>query len=341
MHETNFINGIRLEAFKGNVGELLSIGTDGVVCISASIQSITGNLNSRLITIENNYATKATPVSGTYNNITVNSQGIVISGSNLSYALTSSIPTSATFLDDYDARYANESDLTVTLGNYTLLSTTASISGSLQNQINSKQNIITLVAGNNVSIVETPTNTWTISASISGGSSGIQGRKQLNATDVTYVITHPTIDTSVEFPVATLEVSSATSDLFIVGIHNRTPTSFQVTLSGVADVNTYILWHISTQSSISPNTIASSGGSIMVTQDGVNFNLEVASSQDYPKTFSYNDDDQLTLIIAANGTQSFSYDISGNLINIVGTGSYASKNFSYDGEDKLTGITII
>ena len=45
----------------------------------------------------------------------------------------------------------------------------AGISGDLQNQINSKQNNITLVAGGNVQITESPTDTWTISANISGG----------------------------------------------------------------------------------------------------------------------------------------------------------------------------
>ena len=48
----------------------------------------------------------------------------------------------------------------------------SSISGDLQNQIFDKQNIITLVAGSSVSISENPENTWTISASVSGGSGG-------------------------------------------------------------------------------------------------------------------------------------------------------------------------
>ena len=301
MHETNFINGIRLEAFKGNVGELLSIGTDGVVCISASIQSITGGLNARVTSLETNT--------------------LGITGG----------------LTQLDVRYAHNDSV------YTLLTTTAYISGNLQSQINNKQDNITLVAGNNISIYESPLNTFTISASISGGgtSSGIQGREQLNGIDTTFTINHPTINHVTDFPVATLEVDSATSDLYIVGIHNRTSTSFQVTLSGVADANTYILWHISTQSAISPNVITSSGGSIIVTQDGINFNLEVASSQDYSKTFSYNGDDQLTLITDSKGTQSFTYDVSGNLINISGSGSYSSKNFIYDVDGLLTGIEVL
>jgi len=54
-----------------------------------------------------------------------------------------------------------------------LNSTIASISGDLQSQINTKQNNITLVAGSNVTVTESPTDTWTITASISGeGGSG-------------------------------------------------------------------------------------------------------------------------------------------------------------------------
>ena len=48
----------------------------------------------------------------------------------------------------------------------TLRAEVEQISGSLQSQINS----INIVAGSNVSVVESPVNTWTISATISGGS---------------------------------------------------------------------------------------------------------------------------------------------------------------------------
>jgi hypothetical protein len=87
--------------------------------------SISGSLNTRLTTVENNYATKTTPTSGNYNNVTINSQGVVISGSNLGYALASSIPTSATFLTDYDNRYVNVTGDTMT-GNLIITSDNSS-----------------------------------------------------------------------------------------------------------------------------------------------------------------------------------------------------------------------
>jgi hypothetical protein len=102
-----------------------------------------------------------------------------ISGDLQSQISAITVPTSATFLSDYDARYVNESDLVVTLSDYTLLSTTASISGSLEA---SKQNNITLIAGSNVTITESPTDTWTISASVSGGSGDLSNYTLLSTT---------------------------------------------------------------------------------------------------------------------------------------------------------------
>jgi hypothetical protein len=107
---------------------------------ASTVAIISGGLDTRLTTVEGNYATKATPNAGTYNNVVVNSQGVVTSGGNLGYALTSSIPTSATFLTDYDDRYVNESDLPVTLSNYTLLSTTATVSGGLDTRLTTVEN---------------------------------------------------------------------------------------------------------------------------------------------------------------------------------------------------------
>jgi hypothetical protein len=80
----------------------------------ATTTILTGGINTRLTTVENAYATKATTTPGTFNNVVVNSQGIVTSGGNLNYALTASIPTSATFLSDYDNRYVNISGDTMT-----------------------------------------------------------------------------------------------------------------------------------------------------------------------------------------------------------------------------------
>jgi hypothetical protein len=89
----------------GNVYNRDENGTVDRLIEASEVTVISGGLNTRLTTVENNYATKTSPTSGTYNNVIVNSQGVVTSGGNLAYALTSSIPTSATFLNDYDNRY--------------------------------------------------------------------------------------------------------------------------------------------------------------------------------------------------------------------------------------------
>lgn len=158
-----------------------------------------------------------------------------ISGNLQSQISTITVPTSATFLADYDARYVNESDLVSTLGNYTLLSMTASISGSLQSQINSKQDNITLVAGSNISIVESPMDTWIISSSSSG-----------------------------------------------------------------------------------------SGGNPEVSQ-----------------TLTYDISGNLSAIDTALGTKTFIYNYEGNLINIIGSGIYPSKEFIYDIDGNLVEVNIL
>jgi hypothetical protein len=195
---------------------------------ATEVASISGGLDSRITAIENDYV-----VSSDLSNYTLLTTTSSISGDLQSQIDAIVIPDVSNFITTTEV---------------------ASISGDLQGQINLKQNNITLVAGSNISIVESPIDTWTISADISGGgsSSGIQGRNQLNNSDTTYTITHPSIDTATDFPVASLEINSSTADLFIVGIHNRTSTSFQVTLSGVPDTNTYILWHICTATSSTP-----------------------------------------------------------------------------------------
>jgi hypothetical protein len=86
--------------------------------LTTTTASISSGLNTRLNTVENNYATKTSPTSGTFNSVIVNSQGVVTSGGSLAYALTSSIPTSATFLTDYDDRYINATGDNVYGGSY-------------------------------------------------------------------------------------------------------------------------------------------------------------------------------------------------------------------------------
>jgi hypothetical protein len=79
--------------------------------LNSTTASISGGLDSRITTINNNYATKATPTPGTYNNVIVNSQGVVTSGGFVTYL---------TVDDDTP---------------YTLLTTTSSISGGFNSRI--------------------------------------------------------------------------------------------------------------------------------------------------------------------------------------------------------------
>jgi hypothetical protein len=167
-------------------------------------------------------------------------------------------------------------------GDYASLSEVSSISGDLQTQINSKQDIINLVGGNNVIITESPLNTFTISANISGGggSYGIQGRLQLNNTDKVYTVTHPQIDPNLEFPVVSLDIPTSGSDLFVQGIFDRQNTSFKVELSGIPTNSYGILWHISTQDTTVVDISGGgftpiAGNGITITPDGVDYIFEV------------------------------------------------------------------
>ena len=153
---------------------------------------------------------------------------------------------------------------------------------------------------------------WSEVVSSGGSSAGIQGRLQLDAVNTTFTVTHAAIDTATEFPVVSLEVPSSSSDLFIVGIHNRAATSFQVTLSGVPTASCYLLWHISTQSD--PSTVVSS-------------------------TLTYNLAGQLETVTTSLGTKTMAYNLDGTLATITGTGIYPSKAFTYT-LGKLTSVTV-
>jgi hypothetical protein len=219
-----------------------------------------------------------------------------------------------TFINSGDSNLQNQIDdlvsvtgdyaLSSDLSNYTLLSTTASISGDLQSQINNIVEEGTTIASSGGTIIVTQDNidfnlevadyiSKTEVISISDGlqqqinaSVGIQGRFQLSDTTNTFTITHMEIDEATDFPVCSLEVSSSGSDLFIVGIHDRTSNSFKVTLSGLPSSTDYILWHISTTSSISDDlqaqidTITISGSSYVqvFTEDGIWYKPEGAKT---------------------------------------------------------------
>jgi YD repeat-containing protein len=68
---------------------------------------------------------------------------------------------------------------------------------------------------------------------------------------------------------------------------------------------------------------------------------EYSPTGEVSKSFGYNSSDQLILISDSKGTQTFTYDGNDLLINIIGTGSYVSKNFIYDVDGLLTGIEVL
>jgi hypothetical protein len=256
MHETNFPNGIRLQNLKNNSG-LLSIDNNGIIKVDT--QGITGSIETLFSTYTNSMTTAAISagLQSQINSINVvaGSNITVVQNPSKTWTISSTssgngfVPIAGTGMS-ISAQSISSYQFSVL--DYISNTTVTALTGNIQSQLNNKQNNITLVGGVNVNIIESPANTWTINASISGGSggqvSGIQGRYQLDNINSTFTITHPTIDFSQEFPVCSLEVASQDSELYIVGIHERSANSFKVTLSGVADSSTYILWHISSQS---------------------------------------------------------------------------------------------
>ena len=138
------------------------------------------------------------------------------------------------------------------ISGYTLLSTTAAISAFL---------LSTIAA------------TSGQGGGTGGGgllASGIQGRLACNTTDITYVITHPTINTNVEFPIVSLDVPTSGSDIFVQGVYERAPTSFKVVLSGVPISGYGILWHI--------GTVAVSGYTLLSTTSSISAGLDTRLS---------------------------------------------------------------
>lgn len=89
-----------------------------------------------------------------------------------------------------------------------------------------------------------------------------------------------------------------------------------------------------------PAAIVRSGGGVSKATV-VKLIQEYSPTGEVSKTFGYDVNDNLVLLTSSQGTQTFSYGSGGELLNIVGTGSYVSKSFSYDLEGKLTGITIL
>jgi hypothetical protein len=156
----------------------------------------------------------------------------------------------------------------------TLLTTTASISGNLQSQINGKantshthtslditdfneavyDNIATngmLVAGSNVTFNYDDTNNQlTINTASTGGTSGmalLQGEVVCDTTNNVYRVSHLNVDINYSYPVVNLEVPTSGSNLFVQGLTNRTTGYFDVVLSETPNISGYkILWHLPT-----------------------------------------------------------------------------------------------
>jgi hypothetical protein len=258
-------------------------------------------------------------------------------------SLNSSVISISSQLTNLDSIYATDSMV-------------ASISANLNNKIDS----INLIAGSNITIVEGPTNTWTISASnISGGSgstsgvsyNGIQGRLQCNNTEQVYTISHPEIDSDQYFPVVSLDVPTSGSDIFVQGVYDRNDTSFKVVLSGLPTSGYGILWHI--VSPVSGTTTSGSGGfiplegyGIEISPSGSNYSFSINSTikeelnNGLNVTFTYSSG-LLATKTTTKGTQTFNYDVNDNLVAISGSGEYKNKQFIYDINGDLTAINII
>jgi len=140
--------------------------------------------------------------------------------------------------------------------------------------------------------------------------SGIQGRMPLNDVDLEYTIIHSEVNPSIEFPVVSLETPNPTTDIFVVGVYDRTSTSFKVVISGVPSSSYAILWHISTS----------------VTKGRV---------EDVDITFTYDTSGNLQNSYDIYGTKTYYYDIFDTLVAISGTGYYKNISFIYDIDGNL------
>jgi hypothetical protein len=104
-----------------------------------------------------------------------------------------------------------------------------------------------LIDGGSLSGYTTLATTAAISAGLSSRIDAIatlSGRTACDGVNSTFTISHSSIDTSSKFPLVTMDVVDATSDLHIIGVYDRQATSFKVVLNGVAPATYGIMWHI-------------------------------------------------------------------------------------------------
>ena len=156
-----YFTGLTASNISGSSGSIVTHDANGMLLNSgilatslastSTVASISAGLDSRITTINNNYATKATPISGTYNTVIVNSQGIITSGGNVNYSvdltpytpLTTTQSISAGLNSRIVTNTNNISNISGSLSNYTPLTTTSSISAGLNTRIGTLEEIVT------------------------------------------------------------------------------------------------------------------------------------------------------------------------------------------------------
>jgi hypothetical protein len=174
--------------------------------------------------------------------------------------------------------FIGESSVRAISGNlYSLIQTTSgsSVASNAISSINGLTARSLIISGvGSVSVFNVGTNVIVISGGASVGGSGISdapsdgniyGRSNASWVPISsggvastnlygrlictsasdYTINHANIDATLYFPVVSLEMPDENSDIFSLGIFNRTSTSFRVVLSGTPGISShYILWHI-------------------------------------------------------------------------------------------------
>lgn len=68
--------------------------------------------------------------------------------------------------------------------------------------------------------------------------------------------------------------------------------------------------------------------------------FSAGSGTELSKTFTYDLAGRLSVITDLAGTKTLQYSLDGKLSQIIGTGSYPTKTFTYDIDDYLVSITI-
>jgi hypothetical protein len=115
--------------------EVAAISSGLQTQINAIVQEGTVIIGGPGITASQTGMTWTVGLSGTFGDANLRNEVIAISSGLQTQINSIVVPTSATFLADYDNRYVNETDLNSTLSNYTLLSLTESISSRFQSQL--------------------------------------------------------------------------------------------------------------------------------------------------------------------------------------------------------------